>query len=130
GVHDKAIDMLPRLITTLTKQAESSGLRMADEFYPEIDEQELEELKMAAAERAAQPDPKVIEAEKKIELQAMEGQAKLALEREKMAGDMQLKRDQLVQELLLKREQLAAELALKRELSLMEMDAKERNGFY
>ncbi len=141
GMLPQAVDMLPRIVMTLTKQAESSGLKQADEFYPEFDEQTVQQLQQMAMQRMQQPDPKVVEAEKKIELQAKEGQAKLMLENQKQQGDMQmkatqmeqellLKREQLAQELLLKREQLAAELMLKRELSLMEMDAKERNGFY
>lgn len=127
---DEAVDMLPRLVTTLTKQAESSGLRMAEEFYPEFDEERVAKVKEQAAQRAAQPDPKVIEAQKKIELEAVQGQEKLKLEYQKQQGEFMLKQAQLEQELLLKREQLAAELALKRELAVMEMGIKEQQGYY
>lgn len=130
GMFEEALDMLPRIVNTLKKQAESAGLRMPDEFFPEFDDQKIAELKQAAQQRAQQPDPKVVEAQKKIELEAVQGQAKLQLEYQKQQGDLVLKREQLAQELLLKREQLAAELALKRELAMMEMSLKDQSGYY
>lgn len=130
GMLDEAVDMLPRIVMTLTKQAESSGLRMAEAYFPDFDEGKVDQLKQMAAQRAQQPDPKVVEAQKKIELEAVQGQAKLQLEYQKQQGDLILKREQLAQELLLKREQLAAELALKRELAMMEMSLKDQSGYY
>lgn len=130
GMLEEAVEMLPKLVTTLKKQAESAGLKMPDDYFPEFDEEKVMELKAAAKERAAQPDPKVIEAQKKIELEAMQGQAKLQLEQQKQQGEFALKQAQMEQELLLKREQLVAELTLKRELAVMEMGIKEQQGYY
>lgn len=130
GMFEEAIDMLPMLTNTMKKQAESAGLRMPDEFFPEFDEEKVLQLKQKAAERAAQPDPKVIEAQQKIEIEKEQGAAKLQLEAQKQQGEFALKYAQMEQELLLKREQLAAELAMERELRTMEMGIKEKQGFY
>jgi len=139
GFMEEAIDMVPKIVKTATKLAESSGLRNPDEYYPDIDDQKLAQMKQAAAQRAQQPDPKVqieqqklgFEVEKsKVEMQmdAQKNEQDIMLQREKMQGELMLKREQLVAEMQLKREQLAAEMALKRDLSMQEMQIKSEMG--
>lgn len=134
GFPDKALDMLPKIIKTATKLAESSGIRNPDEYYPEYDENTIAQMKQGLAEQAAKGDPKV-QAEKEkaaaqIQVEVAKTQANIQLEREKMQNDIVLKREQMAGEMQLKREQLAAELQLKRELSIMEMGVKRDVGFY
>ena len=134
GFADKAIDMLPKIIKTATKLAESSGIRNPDEYYPEYDENTIAQMKQALAEKAAQGDPKV-QAEKEkaaaqLQIDAQKNQADIILQREKMQGEFALKQQQMAMEMQLKREQLAAELQLKRELSMTEMQMKRDVGFY
>jgi hypothetical protein len=96
------------------------------------------------------PDPKMIEAQEKLKLQAQEGQAKLQMaqqegqarfqmEQQRQAADVQieqqrfqleaqLKREQMAAELGLKREQLSAELNLKREQLAAELALKRELG--
>lgn len=134
GFADKAIDMLPKIIKTATKLAESSGIRNPDEYYPEYDENTIAQMKQALAEKAAQGDPKV-QAEKEkaaaqLQIDAQKNQADIILQREKMQGEFALKQQQMAMEMQLKREQLAAELQLKHELSMTEMQMKRDVGFY
>lgn len=152
GFMDRALDMLPKVVNTLKKIAESAGLKNPDSYYPEIGEQDVGAMKQQAQERAAQPDPKVQVEQQKLEADIAKGQAQLQLDqqkaasqmqmeqvksgadlqlqREKMAGEMAIKREQIMMEMQLKREQLAAELALKRDLSVQEMQIKRDVGFY
>lgn len=141
GMADDAIDMLPKINSTLVKMAESAGLRNPKDFYPEYTEEKVAQLKQMAAQRAQQGDPKVAaEAAKaqaqmqldqqkavadvetdRMRLQADERkmQMEYQLRREQIAAEMDLKREQLAAELQLKREQMGAELALKREMGMI-----------
>ena len=59
GATEQAIDMLPRVVGTMKKIAESAGLKNPDAFYPDYGEQEVQALKQQAAAAAQKPDPKV-----------------------------------------------------------------------
>lgn len=152
GMLDDAIDMLPKIVRTMEKMAESAGIRNPEDFYPEYTQEKVQQLKQMAKQRAAQPDPKVqieqaklqadmergqaemqMDAQKNaqdVQLQQEKTQADIILQREKMAGEIQLKREQMMMEIQLKREQLAAELTLKKQLSEQEMAIKREQGFY
>lgn len=134
GAIGDAIDMLPKIIRTMTKMAESAGIRNPEDFYPDYTQEKVAQLKQMAAERAKQPDPKVQAEKEKAQVQAQIDIGKATvdaqLEREKMERDAQLKREQMAGEIELKREQLAAELQLKRELAMAEMEMKREAGFY
>lgn len=141
GAMNDAIDMLPKILRTMTKMAESAGIRNPEEFYPEYTEDKVAELKQMAEQAAQQGDPKIaLEKEKlqadmqraqaEMQMDAVKGEQDIQLQREKIQGEMALKRYQIEMELQLKREQLVAEMTLKRELSMQEMDMKREAGFY
>lgn len=136
GAIDDAIDMLPKIIDTLTKMGESAGLRDPSAYYPEYTVEKVAALKKAAAERASKPDPKVAaEAEKAaLDAQAKEAQAQrdheyrmaqtnaqLTLNQQSAKYQHDEKVRQINGDLALKRDQLAAELDLKRELGYAQM---------
>ena len=141
GAFDDAIDMLPKILRTMVKMAESAGIKNPEDFYPEYTAEKVEKLKQLAAQKAEQGDPKIqLEKEKlavdversKVEMQmdAQKNEQDIILQREKIQGELMLKREQMAMEIQLKREQLAAELTLKRELSMQEMQIKREQGFY
>jgi hypothetical protein len=141
GRMDKAIQMIPKIIKTATKLAESSGIKNPDEYYPEFPEPEVEQMVQQAQQAAAQGDPKIaLEKEKmqldvqksQIEMQmdAQKNQNDIILQREKIQGELMLKREQMAMEFELKRWQIGEELALKRTLSMQEMEMKREQGFY
>jgi hypothetical protein len=59
GAFDDAIDMLPKIIETMEKIAESAGIRNPEDFYPEYTEEKVARLKQLAAQ--PKPNPKVEE---------------------------------------------------------------------
>lgn len=140
GAINDAIDMLPLIIQTMEKMAESAGIRNPEDFYPDYTEEKVTQLKQLAAQQASQPDPKVqaemakaqaaqqlqqakaqadIQTDRmKLSAEAQQSQMEFQLKREQLAAEMDLKREQLNAELQLKREQMMAELSLRRELGL------------
>lgn len=135
GAINDAIDMLPLIIQTMEKMAESAGIRNPEDFYPDYTEDKVKQLKALADQKASQPDPKVqsdmakaqadIQTDRmKLQAEAQHSQMEFQLKREQMAMEMDLKREQLNAELMLKREQMIAELQLKRELGIAGVAAK------
>lgn len=145
GVMDKAVAMLPYIVTTLNKQAEAAGIRNPETFYPEVTQETVQSIMQTMAQKAQQPDPKVQAEMAKTQAQMQGDQAKAQmqmqvestkaaqqmeierakvaeeakLKREQMMLDAEMKREQVVAEMGLKREQLAAEIQLKRELGML-----------
>ena len=152
GMPELSVEMLPRIIKTMVKIAESSGLKNPTDFFPEMGPEAVQQMMAKLQEMKSQPDPKVqaeqarLEFEKektaaelqmdqqKTQAQMQADQQKMTtqaeLDREKMREEMALRREQIAAEMNLKREQLGAELMLKRELSMAEMEMKKEVGFY
>lgn len=93
GFPDKALDMLPKVIKTATKLAESSGIKNPDEYYPNLDEQQIEQMKAQAMQ--PKPDPAIELEKQKIQIQMQLEQAKMqaSVEKEKaqMEADLNVK---------------------------------------
>lgn len=137
----KALEMLPYIMTTLTKQAEAAGIKSPELFYPEVSQDDIQQGQEALAQQAQQPDPKIqLEQEKakasieiqqaKLQADAQADQAQLVMDKQTGEQEIMLKREQLQEEMQLKREQLAAEMQLKRELAMAEMQMRRDVGFY
>jgi hypothetical protein len=133
GFVNQALDMLPKINMTLTKLAESAGIKNPDQFYLDIKPDTIQQMKAQAAQRP--PDPKIVEAQGKIQLEGQKAQAQLQLDsakhqaslqadQQKMATDAQLEMAKLEQEGQLKREQLGLEIQLKREQMVAELELK------
>lgn len=151
GLQAEAMQMLPKIISTMRKIAESAGIKSVESFYPDITEESVQQKLEQMAQQPPQPEPEVVKAQLKAEVDREQAQAKFQLEGQKMQAEQQrdvhksqidaelrrsemameaeLKREQLQAELQLKREQLAAELQLKRELAMEEMQIKREMGF-
>jgi hypothetical protein len=123
GMQSKAVEMVPKIIKTLVKLAESAGIRNPQEYYPEIDEQEI----AAMAEAASQPqeDPAVALERAKAELQAQlereKAQTSAQLEQAKLQAKVQADQAQMERETNKERAQMEADLVIKR--AEMEKDA-------
>lgn len=146
GFPDKALDMLPFVHNTLTKAAESAGLKNPEAYFPDVSKEEIEAGKKRVAENMGKPDPKVqadmekakadqqlqqqkmqadVEADRmRLQSDAQKMQMEYQLRREQIGAEMELKREQLNAELMLKREQMMAEMQLRRELGAMGAAAK------
>jgi len=127
GFVEEAIDMAPRIRATLTKIAESAGVRSPEQFYPDISADKMAGMKQMAAAAGGQPDPKMQAAMQRAEIEmkvaAMKAENELQLGRERLRAESINKRAELDAEVMLRREQIAAELQLKRELAFADAHA-------
>lgn len=93
GAIDDAIDMLPLIIRTMEKMAESAGIKNPEDFYPEYAEEKVAALKQMAAARAKQPSPEVVKEQAKIaatkEIETMKAQGNAAKEQLQLNADLQ-----------------------------------------
>lgn len=153
GFPGEALDMLPKVIKTATKLAESSGIRNPDEYYPDIDEQTLAQMKQQAMQ--PKPDPAMelekVKAETAKEIEAfkvqaaaqteqMQMQREIEKERAQMQADLEVKMAEMQQSMQLEaqkidfeREKLAEEARqkdmdrrLKLQVETMKIEAQER----
>jgi hypothetical protein len=98
---------------TLAKLLETFGFKNPDAFFKDVANQPEQPPKEPP------PDPKLVEAQGKMQIRQMELQSEAQLAQAKVQAEMTLKREQLQAEMQLKREQLQAELQLKRELAML-----------
>lgn len=95
GFPDKALDMLPYIMTTMTKSAEAAGIKSPELFFPEITEEEIAAGKQKLAEMSQQPDPQMQVEMAKIEAnrdnERSKAEAAAVKEREQLAADLQTK---------------------------------------
>src|SRR6185369_15581608 len=67
GFAGEALEMLPKIIKTATKLAESSGIRNPDEYYMQIDEHKLQQMQQQATQ--PKPDPALQLEQAKVQAQ-------------------------------------------------------------
>lgn len=147
---EKALDMLPHIHNTLTKFAESAGLKSPELYWPEVTEDEIKQGKQVLAQRAKQPDPKA--AQEMADRQAKQQQAqrdheyRMAQVSAKAASDQradqlkaqqdaiaaqrayELKQQEMAANMTLKQQQLEAELVLKERQLISELALQREFG--
>lgn len=143
GFADKALEMLPYILTTLKKQAESAGIKNPEIFYPDVTEEDIQAGKQRIQQAAQQPDPK-------IQLEQQKAQVGMQVQQAKVQGDQQvaaakaqsdqqlaavkmqqdaaaqaqklaLEQAKVAGQLNLKQQQLNAEIEMKREAAMHNM---------
>lgn len=117
GFPEKALEMVPKVLTTLTKLTESAGIRNPEAFFPTISPEEMKAAEARIAQMQQQGDPK-------LEAEQAKQKADQEFSMAKFQAEIQLKRDQLAAEMTLKREQMQAEMQLKREMHQQEMQMR------
>lgn len=143
GAANEAIEMLPKILQTMVKMAESAGIKNPEDYYPEYNEEKIAQLKQMAEQKAQQGDPKVAAEKAKAEMDAQSKDAQAQRDHEyrmaqaqsahaqKLAqidADKQIRQYQIDGELDLKNRQLVDEIALKRELGYAEIDLNQELG--
>lgn len=117
GMIDKAVGMIPMLITTLKKGAEAAGIRSPEEFYPDVTDEEVAQAVQQLAQAAAQGDPKV-QAEKQIaqmeierdkQIEGIKSQAQAFKEKVQAEADVITKTKQFEFDAALQRDKLMAD---------------------
>lgn len=137
GAQEQAIDLLPRIVSTMKKKAESAGLKNPDAFYPEFGEEDVAGMKQMAQQASQQPSPQEkieqakIAAQAQIEMQKMQANAEAekmkaqgnaVKEQAQMEADLRVKEAERQNAMIIEGERIASaermqaqELAFKRE---------------
>ena len=148
GMQSKALEFLPRIRMTAVKLAESSGLKNPEEYYPEITDEELAQMKAAA--EAPKVDPAIelenakgenAKALKQVDAQVAMQQAQLKAEgdvlknKAELEADMRTAQAELESKVALERvkqqaedQRFFAKLRQDRELTLLQMGMAERDS--
>jgi hypothetical protein len=131
GAVEDAIDMLPKIIQTMTRMAESAGIRNPEDYYPEYTQDKVAQLKQMAQAARSQPDPKMqieqMKAQKDLAIQASEQQSNAARAQAEIAkaqSDAQVK---IIEAQAKSREaELQAQLAAS-EIQVRQLEAAAKN---
>jgi len=113
GFDREALEMLARIRRTLIKMAEAAGLRNPDQFYPEIDEEQIERMAQQAQEQKGQPS-------EDMQIEQMRIQAQQQAEGNKVQAAAQA--EQLKAQATAQSEQLKAEGNQVKEQAQLEAD--------
>ena len=115
GFKQQAIEMIPKIIKTAVKIAESAGIRNPDEYYPDINEQQLMQMIQQASQ--PQPDPAMelekVKAQTQKEIEAFKTQATMQLEQARLQQDVQKEQAQMQREVQKEQAQMEADLQVK-----------------
>lgn len=129
GFTDKALEFIRPIRQTAVRIAESAGLKNPEEYYPDITEDDIAQMKAEAAQAGQQPDPAVVkaqmdqaakdaQAQRDHEYRMSQLQAKRELDLQAMNNKLDLDKYQVDREIELKREQMAKEMAMNERLGL------------
>ncbi len=142
GAINDAIDMLPKIITTMTKMAESAGIKNPEEYYPEYTEEKVAALKELAAQPKPNPEVEKIKAQGEMQMQLkgvdaqvaqqgaeLKAQGEVAKNTAELQADMQTKEADRQNAIIIAREQGAIELQKQdRELQWRTWDAEQNRA--
>lgn len=97
GFMPQALQLLPKLRNTLVRQAEAAGIRNADDYYPDIGDEDIQKMMQQAGQK--KEDPKVMADIQKTKMQMQMKQAELAqkgqLSQQEMNMKAQIEREQM-----------------------------------
>lgn len=115
GVAEDAIDLLPKIVRTMTKMAEAAGIKNPEDFYPEYTQEKVDKLKQMAAQ--PKPDPAIqleqVKAQTQKEIKAFDVQASMQTEQGKLQAQSQKDQMQMQREIEKERAQMEADLQVK-----------------
>jgi hypothetical protein len=129
GMTAKAIEFLPRIRKTAVRLAESSGLKNPEEYYPEITEDEVAQLKQQASQPKPDPALALEQAKGQVakELKQVDAQVSIEQARIKAEGDVVKNRAELEADLATAEAERQNALILQQQQQAFDADQAERN---
>lgn len=128
GAMEQALDLLPKVVSTMKKIAESAGLKNPDAFYPEFTEDNVQALKQQAAEASQQPSIEQQKLQAQMQLEQAKAQAATSKEAAQMQADMAVAEQQQRFDMFKFQTEMAfrqTELAQQREIELLKIGMKD-----
>ncbi len=128
GFQEKALTMIPKILNTMRRIAESAGIKSVDAYYPEITEQETAQMLQHAQQMAQQPSLEQQKLQSSIQLEQAKAQAAASKEAAQMQADLAVEQQRFQAERYKTDQEMQfkyAQLAQQRELELLKMGATE-----
>lgn len=124
GFASQALDMVPKIVLTATKLAESAGVKNPEQYYPQIRPEELEQMK----QQAAQPpvDPKIELEKQKLQVDAQMKQADMQMRGQELQANAQIDAQSDMRKAEIERMQAEADIATNDRKMQAEMMMAER----
>jgi len=110
---------LDKYAHTLRKMVEVSGIKSADSYFNDLGPEQMQAMAQAAGQ--PKPDPKMMEAQAKLQIEQQKAQADAQLSQQRAASELQLQRDKTAAQLQADREANALKLEMMREESAAKM---------
>jgi hypothetical protein len=85
----KALEMVPAINAALQKSAEAAGIRKPEQFYPEINQDDLKQAAEAIQKKNSQPPMELQIIDKQVQASLQEAQIKVQSDASKEAAQMQ-----------------------------------------
>lgn len=126
----KAIEMIPKIFMSSEKIAESSGLKNADEYYPEFGDEDIAKMQQEMQQGGQQQDPNIVKAELDAKNKNEQAQRDHEYRMSQLSAKQELDRIAANNKLALDKYQTDQELALKQWQITQEMAMNERLGFH
>jgi hypothetical protein len=128
GATEQAINLLPKVVETMKKIAESAGLKSPDFYYPDFGEDDVQGLKQAAAQASQQPSVEQQKLQAQMQLEQQKAEAATSKEAAQMQADMATAEQQQRFEMYKFQNEMAmrqTELAQQREIELLKLGMKD-----
>lgn len=111
---------------TLQKMVETAGMKNPDDYFKQVTPEALQQM---MAQQQDKPDPKIAEAQAKLQLEATKAQEQAALSKAKAEAEIQLMREKAAASIQMEREKHEMEMELRREEMLGEFQlTREANA--
>ena len=104
---------------TLAKMVEVAGIKSPEQFFKEITPEVMQQFMQQASQ--PKPDPKVMEAQAKLQIEQGKAQSDAQLAQQKAAAEAQLSQQRAQAELQLTRERNAADIEAQREAGMLKL---------
>lgn len=134
GDMDDAIDMLPRILTTMSRMAECAGIRNPEDYYPEFTADKVAALKQMAAQKAQQPPVEVqleqARGQTAMQLKAADVQSQQQIEQGRQQTQQQLNTLEAQRQMQVEDAQLRADLMTKQadRQNTLDLETLRQNG--
>ena len=110
---DQGIEMIPKVVKTATKIGESSGLKNAEDYFPNVSPESLQAIRQTLQQKMQEPNPEVQKAQAEMQMEQQRMQMEQQQKQVEFQGKMAIEEKKIEQHVVREREQLNADVQTK-----------------
>ena len=107
---EQGLQMVPKIIKTATKIAESSGLKNADDYFITMNPQQMQKMAQDLQKRAQQPSPEQQKIQAEMQAEAQRMQAEAQFKQQEFQGKMEIEKVKIQQQSMREEAQMNADI--------------------